>query len=162
MMEIYSKEHRPSGDVQEVWTRDGRKIVRSYDDTGDHVWMPEGPFHEPREVGYWMGAFDAFQDSEEYGWAAWNALFDRFHFTALFSENPDAAWEVLEDGWPVLVVFVESESPSTPGVFLKAGESAVFTDLNRDQVRFPNRHPVYRGEGEIIRILPLVAKEDEK
>ena len=161
-MEIYSKENHPSGDVQEVWTRDGRKIVHSYDDTGDHVWMPEGPFHEPREVGYWMGAFDAFKDSEKYGWMTWDSMFDRFHFTGLFSENPDAAWEGIEDGWPVLVVFIESESPSTPGVFLKAGESAVFTDFNRDQVRFPNRHPVYRGEGEIIRILPLVAKEDEK
>ena len=162
MMDIYSKEHRPHSDVKEVWTRDGRKIVRFCDDNGDPVWGPEGPYHEPRTVGYWMGAFDAFKYTEEYGWMTWDSMFDRFHFTALFSENPDTAWDGLEDGWPVLIVFAESESPSTPGVFLKAGESAVFTDLDRDQVRFPNRHPVYRGEGEIIRILPLVVKEDEK
>lgn len=69
----------------------------------------------------------------------------------------------LEDGQPVLACMMESgASPSPPGVFLKAGESAVFTDLDRDQIRFPSSPPMYRGTPGTPVIVPLAVKEAEK
>lgn len=52
--------------------------------------------------------------------------------------------------------------PPSPGVFLKAGESAVFTDLDCDQIRFPSGPPMYRGTPGTPVIAPLVVKEAEK
>lgn len=161
-MYVYTKEHRPYHNVKELWTLDGRKVVSIFNDHGDPVWKLEAPFLEPSEVNYWMGVLDTFQGDEDSGWMTWESMFEQFHFTKLLSENPDATWDGLEDGYPVLVCFLEKETPSVAGVFLEKGESAVFTDFNCDQIRFPNRPPIYRGKGEIIEIVPLAAKEDEQ
>lgn len=93
---------------------------------------------------------------------SWEDLFDTFHFTCFFSENPLADWDNLEDGQPVLACVMESGTSPSPGVFLKAGESAVFTDLDRDQIRFPGSPPMYRRTPGTPVIAPLAVKEAEK
>ena len=161
-MEIYNKEHEPHHKVQAVWTLDGRKLERTCGDGGEELWSFSSPYTEPSETNHWGAVLSPSDSYTRYGWAEWEDLFDTFHFTNFFSENPLSAWDNLEDGQPVLACVAEAGTLLAPGVFLKAGKSAFFTDLDCDQIRFTSGPPMYKGTPGTAVIVPLVAKETEK
>ena len=161
-MEIYSKKHMPPLKVRKVWTLDGRSLERISGDGGEDLWAFYDPYTEPYNTNHWESVLPPSSPYARRGWIKWEELFDMFHFTRFFSENPLSDWDNLEDGQPVLACMMESGASPSLGVFLKAGESAVFTDLDRDQIRFPSSPPVYRGTLGTPVIAPLAVKEAEK
>lgn len=161
-MEIYSKEHEPSHKVERVWTLDGRRLDSIYGDGGEELWAFHDTCPEPSDTNYWGAVLSLSNSYARMGWFEWEDLFDMFHFTLLFSENPLSAWDNLEDGQPVLACVKETGARPSPGVFLKAGKSAVFTDLDCDQIIFPSGPPMYKRTPGTAVIVPLVVKEGGK
>jgi hypothetical protein len=161
-METYSKKHEPPRKVRKVWTFDGRRLERICGDGGEELWAFCDPYMEPSDTNHWGAVLPPSDFYARIGGVEWEKLFDTFHFTRFFSENPLSDWDDLEDGQPVLACMMESGASLSPGVFLKAGESAVFTDMDCDQIRFPSGPPMYRGMPGTPVIAPLVLKGAEK
>lgn len=161
-MEIYNKEHEPHHKVQAVWTLDGRKLERTCGDGGEELWAFHDTCPEPSDTNHWGAVLSPSNSYARCGWIEWEELFDTFHFTRFFSENPLSAWDNLEDGQPVLACIAETGTLLSPGVFLKAGKSAFFTDLDCDQIRFTSGPPMYKRTPGTPVIVPLVVKEDDK
>lgn len=161
-MNIYRKNSEPPLKVQAVWTLDGRKLRRIFGDGGEDLWALGNPIIEPYESKHWGKVLPSSDSYAKMGWMSWEDLFDKFHFTCFYSENPLSDWDSLEDGQPVVACILEVGNLPSPGVFLKKGESAVFTDMDCDQIRFPSLPPMYRGAPGTPVIAPLVVKEGGK
>jgi hypothetical protein len=159
-MEIYSEDHEPPLKVKKVWTLDGRELDRICSAGGKDLWAFSDPYPEPSDTNHWGAVLPPHDSYTRMGWFDWEELFNTFHFTRFFSENPLSAWDNLEDGQPVLACVAEAGTLLSPGVFLKAGKSALFTDLDCDQVRFPSGPPMYKGAPGTPVIVPLAPKED--